>query len=40
MATAAQLKTLVKSHFEDNNEKFNTVAFPMAAEEKVIYNKK
>ena len=33
MATAAQLKTLVKSHFEDNNEKFNTVALQIAAHE-------
>lgn len=33
MATANQLKTLVKSHFEDNNEKFNTVALQIAAHE-------
>lgn len=33
MATANQIKTLVKSHFEDNNEKFNTVALQIAAHE-------
>lgn len=33
MATANQLKTLVKSHFEDNSEKFNTVALQIAAHE-------
>ena len=33
MATANQLKTLVKSHFEDNNEKFNTIALQIAAHE-------
>ena len=33
MATANQLKTLVRSHFEDNNEKFNTVALQIAAHE-------
>ena len=29
MATANQLKALVKSHFENNSEKFNTVALQM-----------
>lgn len=29
MATANQLKTLIKSHFEDNTERFNTVALQM-----------
>ncbi len=33
MATANQLKMLVKSHFEENNEKFNTVALQIAAHE-------
>ncbi|MBQ8542026.1 MAG: ATP-binding protein [Bacteroidaceae bacterium] len=33
MATANQLKMLVKSHFEDNNEKFNTIALQIAAHE-------
>ena len=33
MATANQLKTLVKSHFEDNSERFNTVALQIAAHE-------
>lgn len=33
MATANQLKTLIKSHFEDNTEKFNTVALQIAAHE-------
>lgn len=33
MATANQLKMLVKSHFEDNSEKFNTVALQIAAHE-------
>ena len=33
MATANQLKTLVKSHFEDNSEKFNTTALQIAAHE-------
>ncbi|WP_018339456.1 AAA family ATPase [Butyricimonas synergistica] len=33
MATANQLKTLIKSHFEENNEKFNTVALQIAAHE-------
>ncbi|WP_454999637.1 AAA family ATPase [Capnocytophaga gingivalis] len=33
MATANQLKTLIKSHFEDNSEKFNTVALQIAAYE-------
>ena len=33
MATANQLKTLIKSHFEDNSEKFNTVALQIAAHE-------
>lgn len=33
MATANQLKMLVKSHFEENTEKFNTVALQIAAHE-------
>lgn len=33
MATANQLKTLIKSHFDDNSEKFNTVALQIAAYE-------
>ncbi len=33
MATANQLKALIKSHFEENNEKFNTVALQIAAHE-------
>ena len=33
MATANQLKMLVKSHFEDNNERFNTLALQIAAHE-------
>lgn len=33
MATANQLKMLVKSHFEDNSEKFNTAALQIAAHE-------
>ena len=33
MATANQLKTLIKSHFEENNEKFNTVALQIATHE-------
>ena len=33
MATANQLKILVKSHFEDNNERFNTIALQIAAHE-------
>lgn len=33
MATANQLKTLIKSHFEDNIERFNTVALQIAAHE-------
>lgn len=33
MATANQLKMLVKSHFDDNNEKFNTIALQIAAHE-------
>ena len=33
MATANQLKMLVKSHFEDNNERFNTIALQIAAYE-------
>ena len=33
MATANQLKALVKSHFENNSEKFNTVALQIAAHE-------
>ena len=33
MATANQLKMLVKSHFEDNNERFNTIALQIAAHE-------
>ena len=36
MATATQLKMLVKSHFEENNEKFNTIALQIAAHEDVI----
>ncbi len=33
MATANQLKMLIKSHFDDNSEKFNTVALQIAAHE-------
>lgn len=33
MATANQLKILIKSHFDDNSEKFNTVALQIAAHE-------
>ena len=33
MATANQLKTLIKSHFDDNSDKFNTVALQIAAYE-------
>ena len=33
MATANQLKMLVKGHFEDNNERFNTIALQIAAHE-------
>ena len=33
MATANQLKMLVKSHFEDNNERFKTIALQIAAHE-------
>lgn len=33
MATANQLKMLVKSHFEDNYERFNTIALQIAAHE-------
>ena len=33
MATANQLKMLVKSHFEENDEKFNTIALQIAAHE-------
>ena len=33
MATANQLKMLVKSHFDENNEKFNTIALQIAAHE-------
>ena len=33
MATAEQLKTLLKSHFENNAERFNTVALQIAANE-------
>lgn len=33
MATATQIKSLIKSHFEDNNERFNTVALQVAAHE-------
>ena len=33
MSTANQLKMLVKSHFEDNNERFNTIALQIAAHE-------
>lgn len=33
MATANQLKMLVKSHFEENNERFNTIALQIAAHE-------
>ena len=33
MATAAQLKSLIQSHLEDNSEKFNTVALQIAAHE-------
>ena len=33
MATANQLKMLVKSHFEENDEKFNTIELQIAAHE-------
>lgn len=33
MATATQIKSLIKSHFDDNNERFNTVALQVAAHE-------
>ena len=33
MATANQIITLIKSHFEDNTERFNTVALQIAAHE-------
>ncbi|MBE5047202.1 AAA family ATPase [Alistipes onderdonkii] len=33
MATANQILTLIKSHFEDNSERFNTVALQIAAHE-------
>lgn len=33
MATANQIKMLVKSHFEENDEKFNTIALQIAAHE-------
>ncbi|MGL5893625.1 MAG: AAA family ATPase [Bacteroidales bacterium] len=33
MATANQILTLIRSHFEDNLERFNTVAFQIAAHE-------
>lgn len=33
MATANQLEMLVKSHFEENDEKFNTIALQIAAHE-------
>ena len=33
MATAAQLKTLIKSHYEDKIEQFNTYALQLAAHE-------
>lgn len=31
MATAEQLKALIRAHFDDNNEKFKTVALQIAA---------
>lgn len=33
MATATQIKSLIKSHFDDNSERFNTVALQVAAHE-------
>ncbi len=33
MATAEQLKALIRAHFDDDNEKFKTVAFQIAAHE-------
>ena len=33
MATANQLKMLVKSHFEDNSERFNSVVLKIAGHE-------
>jgi len=33
MATAEQLKTLLKSHFDNNSERFNTIALQIAANE-------
>jgi len=40
MATANQIKALVKSHFEDNSERFNTVALQIAAHEAKLGHKK
>lgn len=36
MATAEQLKALIRAHFDDNNEKFKTVALQIAAHEAKI----
>lgn len=33
MATGKQLITIIKSHFEDNSERFNTIALQIAAQE-------
>jgi hypothetical protein len=33
MATAEQLKALIKAHFDDDSEKFKTVALQIAAHE-------
>lgn len=33
MATAEQIKTLLKSHFDNNSERFNTIALQIAANE-------
>ena len=33
MATAEQLKALIRAHFDDDNEKFKTVALQIAAHE-------
>ena len=40
MATANQIQALVKSHFEDNSERFNTVALQIAAHEAKLGHKK
>ena len=36
MATAEQLKALIRAHFDDDNEKFKTVALQIAAHEAKI----